>query len=238
MNKLVLAILLALGSFGLFSGAFVGFARLRGTPSHELPLIGGLFTPPPQEEGLEAGLAETEPGTRPGPTAREPTQAGLGLLDMFRLESPMQAAELQELARSLKQRLARVAERETQLDAREQRLDERAMFLDEQFGSLAELRQGLESWQTELDQRQTEVERDEATQAEREAESWQGMAKLFEKGEAASLARRLEAWSPGEAAELLRHLKPERARELLEALRGESWKDYWEAYRQALPEAP
>ena len=29
-------------------------------------------------------------------------------------------------------------------------------------------------------------------------------------------------------------LKPDRARELLEKLGGESWKDYWEAYRRAL----
>ena len=121
-----------------------------------------------------------------------------------------------------------------ELDDREERLEERALFLDEQFGSLAELRTSLERWQLELEGRQAEVERDESARAESEAESWTRLAKLFEKGDAPSLARKLEAWSPQEAAQVLRHLKPDRARDLLEGLSGESWKDYWEAYRIAL----
>jgi hypothetical protein len=237
MNKLAQAIALALGSFGLFSGAFVGFAHLRGTPSYRLPLIGSFFTAPAAAEVVRVERTAAEPAAEPAVRpAHESSRAGLGLLDMFRIESPLQAAEMQELARSLKAALARVEEREELLDEREERLDERALFLEEQVDSIAGLREELESWERELELRQAEVERDEAAWAEREAESWRGMARLFEKGEAASLARRLEAWSPQEAAQLLRHLEPERARELLEALRVESWKEYWEAYRQALSE--
>jgi hypothetical protein len=235
MKKALKILSLAAGAAGLFAAAFFGFGLLRGGSAHALPLVGALFPAPPGEEAAQSEAKAEAPAPAPPP----PKQAGLGLLDVFLLESPMAAEEIQELARALKEQRAQLEQRSGELDEREERLDERALFMDEQSLALAQMRAELERWQGELEQRQAELERSEAVQGERDAASWQRMAKLFEKGEAASLARRLESWTPAEAAQLLVHLKPDRVRELLEALGGESWKDYWEAYRAAVPtEAP
>ena len=231
MNKPLKIVTAAAGALGLFAAAFFGFGLLRGGSAHALPLIGGLFPAPNGEQ------AEHESAQAPAPaaTTAPPKQAGLGLLDVFLLESPMAAEEIQDLARALKEQRAALEQRSSEQDEREERLDERALFMDEQSAALAQMRADLERWQGELEQRQAELERGEAAAGERDAASWQRMAKLFEKGEAASLAKRLQAWTPSEAAQLLVHLKPDRVRELLEALGGESWKDYWEAYRAAVP---
>src|SRR5688572_5655543 len=232
MKKPLKLLALAAGALGLFGAAFFGFGLLRGGSAHALPLIGGLFPAPAGEEEVEQAQAHA---TSPAPLAPPPVQAGLGLLDVFVLESPLAAEEVQELARALKEQRAALEQRSGELDEREERLDERALFMDEQSASLAQMRAELERWQGELEERQAVLERSEAVQGERDAASWQRMAKLFEKGEAPALARRLEAWTPAEAAQLLVHLKPDRVRELLEALGGDSWKDYWDAYRAAVP---
>lgn len=234
MKKPLKILSLAAAALGLFAAAFFGFGLLRGGSAHAVPVIGRWF---PAPAGDEAAADHAEPATVSGEAAvpPPPKQAGLGLLDVFVLESPMAAEELQELARALKEQRAQVEQRSSELDEREERLDERALFMDEQSAALAQLRTELERWQGELEERQAELERSEAVQGEQDAASWQRMAKLFEKGEAESLARRLEAWTPEQAAQLLVHLKPDRVRALLEALGGESWKDYWDAYRAAVP---
>ena len=233
MKKPLQILAFATAGLGLFAAAFFGFGLVRGGSAHALPLIGGLFPAPAGEE--ETAHAEPQDGATETHVSPPPKQAGLGLLDVFVLESPMAAEELQDLARALKEQRAQVEQRSGELDEREERLDERALFMDEQSTALAEMRAELERWQGELETRQAELERGEAVQGEKDAASWQRMAKLFEKGDAASLAKKLEAWTPAEAAQLLAHLKPDRVRELLEALGGESWKEYWDAYRAAVP---
>jgi hypothetical protein len=233
MKKPLQILSLAAAALGLFAAAFFGFGLVRGGSAHALPLIGGWFPAPAGEE--ESAQVEPSHGANEAPVPSPPKQAGLGLLDVFVLESPMAAEEIQDLARALKEQRAQVEQRSGELDEREERLDERALFMDEQSAALAEMRAELERWQGELETRQAELERGEAVHSEKDAASWQRMAKLFEKGEASALARRLEAWTPAEAAQLLMHLKPDRVRELLEALGGETWKDYWEAYRAAVP---
>jgi flagellar motility protein MotE (MotC chaperone) len=226
MKKLLVPAGLTLGAIALFALAFLGFAWMRADGPHELPLIGGLFPAP--EEGAEPAPAAVA-------TPRTPTQAaeraGLGLLDVFRVESPMTKEELSTLTSALKSRLAALDARQAELERGEARLAERALLLDEQVATLGALRTELERWQTELEARAAEVRRDESAAAERDAASWSKLAKLFEKGDAAALAPKLAGYAPADAARVLVHLKPDRARELLEKLGGESWKDYADAYR-------
>lgn len=245
MKKVVKPLLLALGALVLFGGAFVGFARLRGAGLHELPVLGGLFPAPPAptEEPRDDVAAEPAPAPTPQPAprrdeARAAQVAGLGLLDVFRIESPLSAAELQALARRLERSSAELERRLAELDEREARQAERSLLLDEQLAGLQQLRGGLEAWELELSEREARLTTAEAEREAGEAHSWQRMAKLFEKGDAEVLARKLEAYTPQEAARLLQHLKPDRARALLEALTGEAWKSYWDAYRDAPPAAP
>ena len=241
--KVVKPILLALCALLLFGGAFVGFAVLRGSAPHEVPVLGRLFPAPPEPPHDEEPDEQAPPGVvsplEGQPSARPPRVAGLGLLDAFRIDAPVGADELQRLAGELKRKNEEADRRLSELDEREARLTERALLLDEQLAGLRELRGGLEAWDLELAEREAVLEQDVAQREQGAAESWQRMAKLFEKGEAETLARKLEAYTPAEAARILRHLKPDRARTLLEGLRGESWKLYWDAYREApAPQEP
>lgn len=231
MKKLLLPAALVLGAAVLFTVAFLGFALLRADGPHQLPLIGGMFAEPEPEaeHGAEPELAEA-----PKPEIVAAERAGLGLLDVFRVESPLAKDELAALASSLKARLTALDAREAELARSEARLAERSQLLDEQMTTIHALRTELERWQTDLEQRQGVLKRDESAAAARDAESWAKLSKLFEKGDAASLAAKLSGYAPEEAAQVLVGLKPDRARELLEKLGGESWKDYWDAYRRAL----
>jgi flagellar motility protein MotE (MotC chaperone) len=230
MKKLLKPAALALGAAVLFTVAFLGFAWMRADGPHAMPLIGGMFPQPALEAAPEAGSEVAEVPAHAQPAAR----AGLGLLDVFRVESPIDAEELAALAATLKSRLAALDARAAELDREEERLAERAELLEEQMSTIHALRTELERWQTELEQRQAALRGDEAVEAERDAASWAKLSKLFEKGDASSLAAKLAGYSPDEAARVLVGLKPDRARELLEKLGGTSWKDYWDAYRRAL----
>ncbi len=228
--------LAVLGGATLFAGAFVFSALQRGASRGDLPLIGGLLS----EKAAEPAPEHVEPVAPAKPVHEEPRTAGLGLLDAFHIEAPLSAAELEALARDLKLGIAQIERRGAELDDRERRLADREHQLDEHYASLQELRTSLERWEQDLVGREVNVGQAEVDKEAREAESWQKMAKLFEKGDASSLARKLSAYSPGEAAQILKHLKTERARELLEGVTGESWKQYWDAYRQAMgtPQQP
>lgn len=229
MNKIVKLSLIGLGASAGFLGAFVGFSRALGAPWHEIAVVGSLFPePPPEEDGDEpVVIIKKEQPLRP---------AGIGVLDVFQIDSPYTTSELDQLVQTLENKLAEVDQRLIDVSEREQRSEDRATFLDEQYATLNKLRTGLETWENELRQREVEVERDEAARAAREAESWARLAKLFEKGEPADQSQRLMSYTPEEAAEILFRLKPTRAQELLDQLQGDSWKQYAEAYRIREPE--
>lgn len=229
MKKLLVPAGLLVGAAVLFAVAFLGFAWMRADGPHQLPVIGGLFDEPEDEAEDQPALAAA-----PREPMRDPERAGLGLLDVFRIDSPIGKDELNTLVSTLKARLVALDAREAELDREETRLAERAALLDDQMTTIGELRTELERWQTELEARAAEVRRDESAAAERDAESWSKLSKLFEKGDAASLSTKLAGYTPEEAAHILVGLKPDRARELLEKLGGEDWKDYWESYRLAL----
>jgi len=229
MNKLLKTALIGVGASAGFLCAFVAFSRALGAGWHEIALVGPLFPAPPEEAAPQEPrvIIKQERPMRP---------AGIGVLDIFQIESPYSTAELEELVRTLEAKLDEVDQRLLDVGEREQRAEDRSTFLDEQYATLSKLRTGLETWENELRQREAEVARDEEARAAREAESWTRLAKLFEKGDAADQSERLLSYTPEEAASILFRLKPTRAQELLDQLEGDSWKQYAEAYRLREPE--
>ena len=228
MNKPAKIALIATGSLGAFAIAFTGFSLMLGTQPHEIAVMGSLFPTPELEEDAPTEVAQKPTEQPPRPRVRN---AGVGVLDVFRIDSPYTTAELDRLAKDVKRKRSELDDRLREAGEREQELDQRASFLDDQYTTLQELRTGLETWETELDQRQAEVERDEAARNELEDQSWTRLSKLFEKGSAAEQASRLSAYEPEDAALILIKLKPTRAQELLEGLPEGDWQPYAEAYR-------
>ena len=228
MKKSLKVLLWSFVVLALFTGAFAGFARMRAGSWDAVPLVARMVQdkPDPAQEPAEPESVSVEP---PPPA---PRAAALGVLDVFRIDSPLSAAELDSLASELKSKRAELDQRLVSVATRERQCEERAHLLEEQNKILQDLRTGLETWQLELDQRQAEIQRDEDARAEREAVGWAALAKLFEKGDAVELAPRLQAYEPDEAARLLHHLKPTRAQELLGNIAQERWKEYADAYRR------
>jgi hypothetical protein len=237
MNPLLKKAAFALGGALLFATLFVVFSLVMGVPRHELAVVGSLF---PSPEEAEDGGQATEAASDPRPVQRPPrpgaATAGLGVLDVFRLEAPFSTQELEKLVAELKTRRRELERRLEELDQREQRIVERSQFLDEQYQTLQTLRSGLEEWEAELEQRQIEVERDEAAERQREDEGWAQLARVFSEGDASEQGTKLTSYTPQEAARILHALKPARAKELLDALTGQQWKEYAEAYRLQTPE--
>jgi flagellar motility protein MotE (MotC chaperone) len=232
MNTAIKSVAFALGGSTLFVGSMVGFARMQGAEWHELPLLGRAFpSPPAQETSPVAPIQSPEP-TTPTPPKLEARTAQLGVLDVFRIESPWTAAEIDQFVSEMKARKLELEQRLQALDAREQKLDHRSKLLDEQYAVLKDLRAELERWKAELEQRAAEIENAKQAKDSRDEAGWAQLAKLFEKGDPAELSTRLRSYSPPEAAKILARLKPARAQELLNGLSGAEWKEYADAYRQ------
>lgn len=228
MKKPVKIALIASGSLGAFVIAFTGFSLILGTPPHEIGVVGALFPEPVVEEEASTEVAQVPVEQTPRPRIRN---AGLGVLDVFRIDSPYSTSELDRLVKDMKRKLGELDERLRESGDREEELDERASFLDDQYKTLQELRSGLEDWEAELNLRQAEVQRDENARVAREDASWKRLSKLFEKGDAREQATRLKGYEPDDAALILSQLKPARAQELLEGLPEADWQVYAEAYR-------
>lgn len=228
MNKPAKTAMIAGGALGAFAIAFTGFSLVLGIAPHEIAVIGAIFPSPEVEVAAPVEVAEKPKEQPPRPRVRS---AGVGVLDVFRIDSPYSTAELDRLVKDVKRKRSELDDRLRETEEREQQLDQRASFLDDQYTTLQELRSGLETWETELDQRQAEVERDEAARNQREDQSWTRLSRLFEKGDASDQASRLQAYDPEEAALILSKLKPVRAQELLEAMPEGDWQAYAEAYR-------
>jgi ribosomal protein L29 len=238
MNASLKHLLLGAGGVALFCGAFVGFAKWRGADLHELPWIGLLFPLPEDDAGAVRVHpdAELHPRPRATPAEEEPVRlrqepakvARAGLLDAFTLESPYSASELQALVDALKEshreaeiRLEAIAAREAAVEAREQSVADREQELAELKARLDEMTQRAASGS--LDPQRSKAEQLEDL-------TWSAKSALFADGDAETLAARLVAYPPIEAARILAGLPPERAQELRGALPESRWREYAEAY--------
>lgn len=231
MNKGLKIGLIAGGGLLAFSFAYVTFALVLGVQPHEIPLVGKVFPAPAEPEKAKEETATTAAApSEPKPTAQT---ASVGLLDVFQVESPYSAKELETLVADLKRKSKEFDQRMLELGERERRAAERSEFLDEQYAQLQRLRTGLEEWENELEQRQAEVQRNEKARAEREAESWAKLGKLFAEGDAADQGKKLANYTPEQAARILVTMKPARAKELLDNVGADKWKEFADAYRMA-----
>ncbi len=233
MNKGLKIGLIAGGGALAFTFAYVAFALVLGVQPHQIPLVGKAFPAPPETPAESTPtVAEDEPKSAPQP-AQGAQVAGIGLLDVFQIESPYSGQELETLVSDLKRKSKEFDQRLSELSERERRTAERSEFLDEQYAQLQRLRTGLEEWENELEQRQAEVKRDEKARVEREEESWAKLGKLFAEGDAAEQGKRLAAYTPEQAARILVTMKPARAKELLDSVGADKWKEFADAYRMA-----
>ena len=233
MNKVAKIGLMTGGGLAGFVFAYAAFALLLGVQPSEIPVLGRVF-PAPAGDGQQTTASAGEGRRDPTPQPAGAVRAGVGLLDVFQIESPYTSSELEQLVGDLKRKNKELDQRRFELSERERRATERAEFLDEQYAELQRLRTGLEEWENELRQRQVEVERDERAQKENEAASWAKLGKLFAEGDPLEQGKRLAAsYTPEQAARILQTLKPARVKELLDCVGAEKWKEYADAYRLA-----
>jgi hypothetical protein len=239
MNSGLKLSLLGFGGVLLFCGAFVGFAKARGAELHDLPLLGPLFSAP--DGGGERGpgpdvhpdvaTAQHAPAPRPEPPRPEPAKpARASLLDAFSIESPYDAAELQQLVdaleashREAETRLAAIAAREAAVEARESAVADKEQ-------ELAELKARLETLTQARGQESAGAGDPRSRSQAIEELTWRAKSGLFADGDAETLAPRLASYPAIEAARILSGLPPERAQELLGALPEARWREYAEAY--------
>ncbi len=231
MNPVIKIAAMVVGGAGLFLGSLVGFSRMNGVPWHKVPLVGSAFPPPPEIE-----QPPQEPSVAPAPTPVVPPKleaqtAGLGVLDVFRLDAPWNATQIEELVTDLKASKLELDKRLADIEKREAKLDARATLLDEQYAVVKGLRAELDRWKGELELQAAELENAKRQKNARDQAGWEQVAKLFEKGDATELGARLKTYEAQDAAKILAKLKPARAQEILNTLSGEEWKDFAEAYR-------
>ena len=233
MNRIIELAVLGLGGLSLFVVAFLGFAAMSGAPLDELAVVGPLFAEEEGEEIPEEERSVLDPPDQVYTTRKQVIEANLGLLSAYALEPPLSAVDLQSLATDLKAQKIAFEERLKLLDDREAALEQREEVITAQFNTLEEMRRDLERRETDLTLRAAEVERDEAAIQPEGGGSWATVAKIFEGGEAADMAKRLSAYTPEEAAQILSHLDDAYAVELLNAIGGDQFKSYVDAYSAA-----
>jgi flagellar motility protein MotE (MotC chaperone) len=233
MNRIIELAVLGIGGLSLFVVAFLGFARMSGTPLSKVAVVGPMFTDDQAEDSAATTESTAEPGaaTQMYTTPRQVIEANTALLSAYALESPFSAAELQTLSVELKTAKLKYEARLESLDERERGLADREELMLHQFQTLDELKQELKRFEAELTLRSSEVMRDEDKAALGPVTpGLDSVAKLFAEGKADGLASRLIQYPAAEAAEILSHLSDDRAAELLNALPADKWKSYVAAY--------
>ncbi len=230
------------GGLVLLFGSFVTFAALSGQPLHKIAVLNlfvkapedaGESTPkPPEGEHAAAqppAAAQTDkPATKEDVKAVEQT---IGVLGAFSLPSPFSTDQLTDLqqqlsrgTKDLKARLAKVEQRERELDDRERDIEQRQLELSEMQKKLNETESGLRM-------EAEENKRDSSAREARDAASWKELAKFFEEGEPADLAKKLLSFDRKDAAKILRALDDERASAIVNALPADKYHDYLDAFR-------
>lgn len=241
MNSLLKYVAFSAASVVVFAGSFLLFASLSGAPMHDIAVIGKFFPDP--EEGSDAAqpaandapsdlISEVDQDRRP---SRQVLAEAATPLRAFVVQSPFSTEELAELQAELKNRIESARRMQTELEEKLDDVGARELQLEERWAELEQIRNGLIEQDLELAQREDELERDARAQNERESASWTSMAKVFEEGKPAELARNLILFEPEEAARILRALPEARASALIRELPRDRYLEFAEAYRKAEP---
>ena len=229
MNKILQYLGLASLAVLLFGGAFLGFAKISGAPMHTLPVVGGFFGAPTEDDAVADAPDDAERSS-PARTVEDQVQAGANVLGAFVLPSPYTAEQLKDLELQLKSKLREAQLELDRMSLRRIELDEREVALQDRWAELQELRNTLERFEEDLNQRAEEIERDESARNAKERAALQDLAKVFESGEAAELVDKLKAYGEEDAAKLLAMMDVERAAELLRAMDAETSVRFSKAY--------
>src|SRR5262249_20789211 len=132
--------------------------------------------------------------------------ASLGVLGSWTLPSPYSAGELRELSDEVKARQHGLDERAASLDQREHGVQEQSDALAERFKTLENLRASLESYEAELAEREQALERKESAAEQRQTAKWSEVARVIASLESEEAGKRLQEYSPEDAARVLRAL--------------------------------
>jgi flagellar motility protein MotE (MotC chaperone) len=239
MNRILEILAMTLGGFSLFAVCFLGFASMAGVAPHELSVVGRFFPQPdphPAEE-LVVDLTDEPPLEAPPETDGEVLATSLGVLGAWSLAPPFTAEELKGLADELKLKRMQLNRSLEDQSARERDLDGREAMLLEQFQALEDLRARLEASEQELLLRAEAVAQDETAAGEQEQRKWKKLAALFGALTAEEAGRKLTAYPPAEATEILVRLDQDLALEILNTLTGDRYLEYAEAWAAASPVA-
>lgn len=238
MNNAAKFTLIGLGAGALMFGSFVTFAALSGAPLHQVAILKSFVTAP--EAGSKSGdTTETGATAHPEPAVaegeRKPSakaiEASMGALGAFVLPAPYSTEELESLQKELREGQKSLRERQARIETRERTLDEWESSLQARLDEINQMREMLVKRETELSLREDEAKRDLESSRTTEQQSWKELAKFFEEGDPADLAKKLSGFPPEDAVKILRSLGDERASELVNALPADKYHAYLSAYR-------
>jgi flagellar motility protein MotE (MotC chaperone) len=236
------------GSLVLLFGSFVTFAALSGQPMHKIAILKNFVKAPespmdggskggdkplPPDATAKNGGSETQPDPSKIPAVKDKQalEASVGVLGAFSLPTGFSADELTDLKRELRNASKGAKERLAKIEQRERELDDRERDLDQRYVELSEIRKQLEAKELEIGASEAEIKRDASARDEREKAGWKTLAKFFEEGEPADMAKNLVSYGPGEAAKILHSLDDERATAIVNALPADKYHEYLEAFR-------
>lgn len=232
LNKIFEYSAYAIGGTALFTASLLVFALAAGVPAHQVAIIGGMFPEPP---AVEPAAITDEDGevTRPkiGPrTMDEVIESAIGRLPSHGVDSPFEAAELEQLVADMKLLKLQYSKNIEGLEDREQAVTERALALDERNNVLDEFMAQLDQREGEIDLKQEELQRDQAVRAEEDTERWKAVSMVFKGGDAKELVVKLLKYGPVDGAQILAHLEESERNALLLELDADPFKEFNDAY--------
>lgn len=232
MSKVGTIVGVAAVSSLLFAGAYVGVAAAKGAPLREIPPMSWFVEPAPHAD-VPGAHAPAPLAAAPAEREESPVVAPMtaGVLGAFVLPSPFDSRELQALQKQLTERIAKVDATEKALETRARELDDWQKTLEERSRELDEIRAQIGGAPAPAKTTVVAPSEPKPLDADEQA-SWRAMSPLFEEGDAEELAGKLAAFTPEEAALILKTLEPERAAALLNALPKDRYKAFFDAWRR------
>lgn len=252
MNKAAKFGALGAGAGTLFLGAMVGFGQMLGAEMSSMPVVGGLFAEPIEEESEDPDGSEGEEGaeagndsgsnSRPDPSlpATPQYRSASTLLDRFVSPSPFELEELEALEAELREQIDVLGARERALDERERVARDSEERIVEERAELDRYRFTLEELASELRLREAELDRDEAARAAEMQDRDKKLGELLLNTDEDNALVILKSKGPDASARILATMAEEDAATLLELLTGDEWLLYSDAYTALItgPNAP
>lgn len=249
MNKAAHLGALGAGAGTLFLGAMVGFGQMLGADMSSMPLVGGMFPEPIEEEteepeGSDVSDEAENPGSSSTPDSDAPSRpkyrSASTLLDRFVSPSPFELEELEALEAELREQIDLMGTRERSLDERERIAQDAEERIAEEKSELDRYRFTLEELASELRLREAELDRDEAAQRAEMQDRDRKLGELLINTDEDNALVILKSKGPAASAKILATMTEEDAATMLELLKGDDWLLFSDAYTELItgPGAP